>query len=99
MEDIKISFNEIAFYITIINVVLGILFGSFPFFAGLKMKNRNYAVYGFIGSIIGGAVLGAFLSYPIAIIFTWLILRNPKETVEAINKNSIESESIASDNL
>ena len=99
MEDIKISYNEIAVYITVINVALGILFGSFPLFAGLKMKNRNYAVYGFIGSIIGGAILGAFLSYPIAIIFTWLILRTPKETVEAINKNSTESESVTSDNL
>ena len=99
MQDVKITYNEIAAYMTIINIVLGILLGSFPLIAGLKMKNRNYAIYGFIGSIIGGAILGAFLAYPIAVIFTWLILRSPKETVEAINRNSDETENLAADNL
>ena len=28
--------------------------------------------------IIGGAILGLFLSVPVAAIFTWLILRKPK---------------------
>ena len=91
MQDVKITFNEIAVYLVLINTVLGILFGSFPLISGIIMKNRNYAVYGFIGSIIGGAILGALLSYPIAIIFTWLILRKPKETFEAMNENSIEA--------
>ncbi len=95
MEEIKISLTQIAIYTTIINVVLGFLFGSFPLILGIKMKNRNYGVYGFIGSIIGGAVLGVLVSYPIAIISTWLILRKPKETVEAMNENSIEAETVS----
>jgi len=91
MEELKISYTQAAVYITLINVLLGLFFGSFPLIAGLKMKNRNYAVYGFIGSIIGGTILGVFLSYPIAMIFTWLILRKPKETVEAMNENSTQA--------
>ena len=95
MEEVKISLNQLVVYFGIANVVLGILFGSFPLISGIKMKNRNYGVYGFIGSIIGGAILGILLSYPIAIIFTWLIFRNPKDTVEAMDENSIEAESIS----
>lgn len=92
MQDIKISFNEIAVYVTIINIVLGLLFGSFPLILGLKAKKRRFAVYGFIGSLIGGAILGVFLAYPIAIIFTWLILKNPALTAEAaaVHENSID---------
>lgn len=90
MEELKISFKELAVYFGVINIVLGLLFGSFPLICGIKMKNRNYGVYGFIGSIIGGAILGVLLSYPISMIFTWLILRNPQTTVEAINENSVD---------
>lgn len=39
------------------------------------MKNRKYGFYGFIFSVIGGAILGVLLSYPIAGIFSWLILK------------------------
>jgi hypothetical protein len=64
-------------YVSIINAFLGILFGFFPLLAGIMFKNRKYGVYGFLGSIIGGAILGVFLSFPIAILLTWLILRSP----------------------
>ena len=91
MQDIKISFNEMAVYLTIINIVLGLLFGSFPLILGLRAKNHRFAVYGFIGSLIGGAILGVFLAYPIAIIFTRLILKNPAPTAEvaAVHEDSI----------
>ncbi len=98
MEEVKMSFNDVIVYFAVANFVLGLFFGSFPLIAGLKMKNRNYAVYGFIGSVIGGAILGVLLSYPIAIIFTWLILRKPQETVEAINENSDAAEIEISEN-
>ena len=57
---------------------LGLLFGLIPLILGLVKKERSYAVFGFLGSIIGGAILGVFLSVPIVAIFTWLILRKPK---------------------
>lgn len=88
MEQIRLTTNELAAYVVAINIVLGILFGSFPLIIGLKMHNRSYALYGFISSVIGGAILGVILSYPISFIFAWLIMRNPKETIEAIQENS-----------
>jgi len=98
MEQLSLTTNEVAAYLVIFNVLLGIFFGTFPLIAGLKMKNRNYAFYGFISSVIGGAILGVILSYPISIIFTWLILRNPVKTVEAIQENSVVSETENSEN-
>lgn len=75
MEPFKITVNQLVFYFVIANVVLGFLFGFFPLVAGLLMKKRKYAIYGLIASIVGGGVLGIFLSFPMALLFTWLILR------------------------
>ncbi len=77
MDNIQISIEQARNYIILINIVLGLLFGTFPLLCGIKMNNRKYGVYGFIGSIIGGAILGVFLSFPIAAGFTWLILKKP----------------------
>ena len=76
MDNIQISMDQARNYIILINIVLGFLFGTFPLLAGIKMNNRKYGVYGFLGAIIGGAILGVFLSFPIAAVFTWLILKN-----------------------
>jgi len=78
MEQIKMTTTEAVLYITIFNIGLGILLGAIPLVLGFLRKERSYAVFGFLGSIIGGAILGLFLSIPVAAIFTWLILRKPK---------------------
>jgi len=70
---------QLDFYrITMIGIALGFLLGLIPLVLGLIKKERKYAMFGFLGSLIGGAVLGIFLSIPVASIFTWLILRKPK---------------------
>ncbi len=88
---IRLDFYGIA----MIGAALGFLLGLIPLILGLIKKERKYAMFGFLGSLIGGALLGIFLSIPIASIFTWLILRKPKDTVEAINENSIETETVS----
>jgi len=68
---------ELDFYkITMIGAALGFILGLIPLVLGLIKKERKYAMFGFLGSLIGGALLGIFLSIPVASIFTWLILRN-----------------------
>jgi len=87
---------ELDFYrITMIGAALGFLLGLIPLVLGLIKKERKYAMFGFLGSLIGGALLGIFLSIPIVSIFTWLILRKPKTTVEAMNENSTEAETVS----
>lgn len=75
MEDIRIGYREILLYIAIANAVLGVLFGFFPLIAGLILEKRKYGILAFIGSILGGALAGVFLSFPVAAVFTWLIVK------------------------
>ena len=77
MEEFRTTYKEILIYLSLVNVILGFLFGVFPLLSGIIIKNRKYGIWGFLGSVIGGSVLGVFLSFPIAVIFTWLILKNP----------------------
>lgn len=102
MDNIQISIDQARNYIILINVVLGLLFGVFPLLAGIKMNNRKYGIYGFIGAIIGGAILGVFLSFPIAAVFTWLILKksftaNSNDAL-AVNETPIEVKTDTSEN-
>ena len=89
MEQIRLTNNEAIVYITIFNILLGIVLGLIPLILGFVKKERSYGVFGFLGSTIGGAILGLFLSLPIALIFIWLILRRPKNTI-AVNSGNIQ---------
>jgi hypothetical protein len=93
MEQIRLTNNEAIVYITVFNILLGIVLGLIPLILGFVKKERSYGVFGFLGSIIGGAILGLFLSVPIMAIFTWLILRRPKNIVapDAANANPANS--------
>jgi uncharacterized membrane protein len=79
--------------VAMMGAALGLLFGLIPLILGFIKKERSYAVFGFLGSIIGGSILGVFLSVPIVAIFTWLILRKPKNEpleVKVVNENPID---------
>lgn len=77
MQDLRLTYEQVLVYLAIWNAVLGILFGVFPLLVGLRLKNRKYGVFGFAGSFIGGAIAGVVIAFPVAVIFTWLMLRNP----------------------
>lgn len=83
MEQIKLSTNEAIFYASVAHAVVGLLLGLIPLVLGFIKKERSYGVFGFLGSFIGGAILGFFLSLPVAAIFTWLILRRPSNKTAA----------------
>jgi hypothetical protein len=93
MEDLQISYQDAIYYLIIWNIIAGIFFGSFPLLAGIRLRNRKYGVFGLVGSIVGGALAGIILSFPIAIIFTWLILRSiavPAGAVDEANESTSE---------
>lgn len=75
MEDIRLTMNDLIFYFAIANTILGLLFGIFPLVVGLKTGNRKYGFIGLIAGLLGGLIAGFFLSFPLALIFTWLALR------------------------
>ncbi len=78
MEDFKITYGEIYRYIIYANIVFGILFGSLSLIVGLMRKKSKYAYVGFALAVVGGALGGIFLSYPITAVFLWLIVRDKK---------------------
>jgi voltage-gated potassium channel Kch len=92
MQPNQISYEQAILFVTLINIILGFLFGIFPLLAGIALNNRKFGVYGFIGAVIGGAVLGIFLSFPIALILTWLIVKKStaKEDVAVVNETPAE---------
>lgn len=86
---LRLNLYEIA----LMGAALGFLLGLIPLILGFIKKERSYAVFGFLGSIIGGSLLGIFLSVPVVAIFTWLILRKPKNEpvdVRVVNENAID---------
>ena len=81
MEQVKLTSDEAIVYLAYLNIGLGILFGAIPLVFGFIKKERSYGVFGFLGAVVGAAILGIFLSIPIAVIFTWLILRKSKNAI------------------
>ncbi len=75
---IKVNFYQIA----MLGAGLGALLGLLPLILGFVKKQRGYGLFGFLGSIIGGALLGVFLSLPIIAIFSWLIVKNAKHSAK-----------------
>ena len=101
MEQLRLTTTEAILYTSLIHSSIGLLLGLIPLVLGFIKKERSYAVFGFLGSIIGGAILGIFLSVPIAAIFTWLILRKLKNQlteVIVVNETPIDVKVESSEN-
>jgi hypothetical protein len=84
MEDLRLSYREVGNYIIYLNIIMGVLFGSLPLITGLALGDRRRAWIGFILAVIGGVLLGVFLSYPISLIFLLLIVRAQKKSVASV---------------
>ncbi|HEX8286697.1 MAG TPA: hypothetical protein VF556_01800 [Pyrinomonadaceae bacterium] len=94
MEPIRVTYNELIYYLLIAGVLIGIVLGLIPLIFGIKKHNRKYGMYGFLGSVIGGAIT-PIISIIVVSIFTWLILRKPKADVSptATETNTVETDS------
>jgi hypothetical protein len=79
MENITLTWDDITKYVIYFNILLGILFGTLPLIVGLLVKDTRFAVLGFILTVIGGGIIGVFLSYPLAIVFLVLIVRRNRK--------------------
>ena len=75
MDPTTMSTQDAIMYAAIINAGIGFVLGLIPLIAGIMKRSFKYGFIGFIGSILGGAILGVILAIPIAAIFTWLAVR------------------------
>lgn len=95
MNNINLTYNDVAIYLIVANTIVGLLFGLFPLFAGIRLNNRKYGMIGLVASTLGGALLGFFLSFPVAMIFNWLILRGATARVqESTTANPVDQAAV-----
>jgi len=72
--------QEAMMYVALINAGIGLILGLIPLIFGIVRRNLKLGLIGFVGSIIGGAILGLILAIPISGLCTWLILRSANTT-------------------
>jgi hypothetical protein len=77
-EPIRLSVQEAIIYFALIGAAVGFVLGLIPFCFGFFRNRKKLGILGIITSTIGGAIQPVFLAVPAVIIFTWLIIRNPK---------------------
>jgi|KBSSwiStaDraftv2_1062776.scaffolds.fasta_scaffold63211_2 hypothetical protein len=85
MEDFKIG----MYGLLVVNIVLAFLFATFPLVAGILRGNQKRGFLGFVLALAGGALLGILLSFPLAMIFFWLIVKEPAASVEQAPESTV----------
>lgn len=63
-------------------LIAGALLGLIPGIIGYKKEKQGLAIGGFIACVVGSFLLGLYLSVPICIIFTVIILLSSKKAVQ-----------------
>ena len=71
--------------LVLIGVGVGVVLGLIPLILGFVKNRRNLGIYGFIASIVGGA-LSSIVSLIVVGIFVWLILKKPTQAAVANEK-------------
>lgn len=97
MQPFRITFWNLV----LIGVGIGVVLGLIPLILGFVKNKRSLGIYGFIASIIGGAI-SSILSLIIVIVFVWLILKKPNvqtpDEVVSVNENPVKVEIDNSEN-
>jgi len=89
IEPLKVSYYQIA----LLGAGLGFILGLIPLVFGFIKGKAKIGILGLLGSTIGGAILGIFLSIPVIGVCLWLILKDSKKSpqeVVVVNENPIE---------
>jgi len=74
MSDIQLTFRELYIYVIIGGALLGALLGLVPLLLGRRRNKARLGLYGFIASIVGGAI-APLLALIVAGVFAWLVVR------------------------
>ncbi len=72
--EIRLTYYDLI----LINTAIGFVLGLIPLVLGFFKKKIKLGLFGIIGSVVGGTILGIFLAIPITIIFSWLIVKKEK---------------------
>ena len=73
---IRVGFWDLV----LIGISVGIVLGLIPLILGFVKGKRNLGLYGFLASVVGGA-LSSILSLIVVGVFIWLILKKPTAVI------------------
>ena len=74
MNDIEMTLSEFSLYVIIGGAILGALVGLVPLILGRRKNRARLGFYGFLASIVTGALTG-FFAIITAAIFSWIIAK------------------------
>jgi len=74
MNDIELTYRELYLYVIIGGAIFGALLGLIPLILGRRKNKARLGLYGFLASIVGGALAPLF-AIVVAAIFAWVIGR------------------------
>lgn len=75
MNDIELTYREFYLYVIIGGAILGALLGLIPLILGRRKNKPRLGLYGFLVSIVAGALAPLF-ALVVAGIFSWLIVKD-----------------------
>ena len=97
MSEMQLTYQQFYIYIVIGGAILGALFGLIPLLVGRKRGRARLGVYGFIASIVGGAI-AALLGLIVAGIFLWLVVREtPAQAGTSADPSNADRDNNSSD--
>ena len=83
----QITYNQLL----IIGAIFGVVLGLVPLILGFRKQNVKMGIIGFVSAVAIGIPFSFLGALPVAIIFSWLILRKPSKPapaqVEVVNQN------------
>ena len=90
MEPLNMTMREYFLYAALLGAGLGALFGLVPLILGMRRDRRRLGLYGFVASIIGGAI-APLLSVVIVVIFSWIIVKKKADTAPPTDTGAAET--------
>lgn len=86
MEPIRVEGIEAVYLFAAINAAVGFVLGLIPLGFGYFRGRTKLGVLGIVSSVLGGALVGLFLSVPAVVIFMWLIIRKNESRAAESNE-------------
>ena len=84
MNDIALTYRELYIYVIIGGAILGALFGLIPLILGRRRNKARLGMYGFLASIVTGALAPLFAIIVVAI-FSWMIVKDKPVQTNGVN--------------
>ena len=75
MNDIEFTYREFYLYVIVGGAILGALLGLILLFLGRRKGQGRLGLYGFVASIVAGAI-APILSVVVVAIFAWMITKS-----------------------